>query len=73
MKFGRNAGSRVLCHREVRDRDGGTYNGTAFVASGSAVGSDGSTPVAGSFTYTYYVGSTATGTPLAGAPTGAGT
>jgi hypothetical protein len=52
---------------------GGTYTGTPFVASGSAVGSDGRTPVAGSWTYTYYPGSTATGTPLPGAPTAAGT
>ena len=47
---------------------GGTYNGQTRTATGSAVGSDGVTPVAGSFAFTYYAGNSATGTPLAGAP-----
>jgi hypothetical protein len=38
----------------VTVHDGGTYDGTAHNATGSAVGVDGTTPVAGTFTYTYY-------------------
>jgi hypothetical protein len=52
---------------------GGTYNGAPFPASGTAVGVDGTTVVAGSFSFAYYPGSSATGTPLATAPTNAGT
>jgi hypothetical protein len=52
---------------------GGTATGRPFAASGSAVGTDGTTPVAGSWTYAYYAGSSASGTPLAGAPSAAGT
>jgi hypothetical protein len=52
---------------------GGTYNGKAFPASGTAVGVDGKTAVSGSWTFTYYAGSTATGTPLAGPPSAVGT
>jgi hypothetical protein len=53
---------------------GGTYNGSAFSAQASAVGTDGTTPVSGSFSYTYYVGSGTSGTSLGStAPTNAGT
>jgi hypothetical protein len=52
---------------------GGTYNGNPFPATATAVGVDGTTPVAGSFTYAYYTGSSAAGTPSATAPTNAGT
>jgi hypothetical protein len=52
---------------------GGTYNGNAFPASATALGVDGTTPVAGSFSYAYYTGSSATGTSSATAPTNAGT
>jgi hypothetical protein len=53
--------------------DGGTYNGNPFPANATAVGIDGTTPVPGSFTFAYYVGSSASGTPSATAPTNAGT
>src|SRR5262249_54954538 len=49
--------------------DGGTYNGNAYNAVGSAVGVDGHTAVAGSFSYTYYAGGGST--VLSGAPTNA--
>ncbi len=52
---------------------GGTYNGSAFPATAKAVGVDGKTVVNGSFSYAYYVGSSASGTPSATAPTNAGT
>jgi|GEM_PF-1346552 len=53
---------------------GGTYDGLPFAASATAVGVDGTTPVSGSFTYTYYVGSDTSGTNLgSNAPTAAGT
>jgi large repetitive protein len=52
---------------------GGTYNGSAFPATGIALGVDDTTLVNGSFTYTYYSGNSASGTPLAGAPANAGT
>ena len=52
---------------------GGIYRGTGFAAVGKAVGSDGTTPVTGVFTYSYYVGNTATGTPSTTAPANAGT
>jgi len=52
---------------------GGTYNGNPFPAVGSAVGVDGKTAVSGSFSYTYYAGSSASGAPLSGAPFHAGT
>jgi hypothetical protein len=53
---------------------GGTYNGSPFPASGTAVGVDGKTPVAGSFSYAYYVGSGTSGTSLGStALTNAGT
>ena len=51
---------------------GGTYNGTAFPVSGTAVGVNGQT-VAGSFSYTYYAGNSASGTALNSAPVAAGT
>jgi hypothetical protein len=52
--------------------NGGVYDATAFTASGSALGVDGQ-EVAGSLSYTYYAGTSATGTPLGGAPADAGT
>jgi hypothetical protein len=52
---------------------GGIFNGLPTAVNGAAVGLDGVTPVAGSWSYAYYAGSTATGTPLAGAPTAVGT
>ncbi len=52
---------------------GGTYKGTGFAATGKAVGANGTTPVSGTFTYAYYVGSTATGTSSSNAPSNAGT
>ncbi len=52
---------------------GGTYKGTGFAATGKAVGANGTTPVSGTFTYAYYVGSTATGTSSSTAPSNAGT
>src|SRR5215469_12381211 len=52
---------------------GGTYNGSAFPATGTALGVDGKTAVNGSFSYAYYVGSSVSGTPSATAPTNAGT
>src|SRR5262249_24210452 len=51
---------------------GGTYNGNAFPASATATGVGGAA-VSGSFGFSYYVGSTATGTASATAPTNAGT
>jgi hypothetical protein len=53
---------------------GGTYNGNPFPANATAVGIDGTTPVSGSFSYTYYVGLSTSGTSLGStAPTNAGT
>gem|GEM_PF-2757821 len=52
---------------------GGTYNGNPFPATATAVGIDGTTPVAGSFSYAYYAGSSASGTPLSTVPVNAGT
>jgi len=52
---------------------GGAYTGSAFTAVGTAIGVDGTTPVAGNFSYTYYVGSAATGTGSPTAPVNAGT
>jgi hypothetical protein len=51
----------------------GTYSGNPFAASATVVGVDGVTAVSGSFSYAYYVGSSATGTPLGTPPTSAGT
>jgi RHS repeat-associated protein len=51
---------------------GGTYDGNPFAASGTATGVGGAT-VSGSFGFSYYVGSTATGTASTTAPTNAGT
>ncbi len=51
---------------------GGTYNGNSFPASGNATGVGGAM-VDGSFAFSYYVGSTATGTPTSTAPSNAGT
>jgi PKD domain/MBG domain len=51
---------------------GGTYNGSSFPASGTATGVGGAM-VSGSFAFSYYVGSTATGTPTSTAPSNAGT
>jgi len=53
---------------------GGTYNGNPFSASATAVGLDGKTAVAGSFSYAYYIDSGNSGSSLgATAPTNAGT
>ncbi len=52
---------------------GGTYNGNAFPATATALGVDGQTLVSGSFSYAYYVGSSASGTSSATAPVNAGT
>jgi hypothetical protein len=52
---------------------GGTYNGSSFVATATAVGVDGKTPVAGSYSFSYYSGTSASGTPLVSAPSSAGT
>jgi hypothetical protein len=52
---------------------GGTYNGKPFGANATAIGVDGTTPVNGNFTFTYYSGGTASGTPLSGAPSNTGT
>jgi len=51
---------------------GGTYDGNSFAASGTATGVGGAT-VSGSFGFSYYVGSTDTGTATTTAPTNAGT
>jgi len=40
---------------------GGTYDGNQFAATATLLGVDGVTPVNGSFTFTYYVGSTVSG------------
>jgi hypothetical protein len=50
---------------------GGTYTGSPFAASGTVNGS--ATLETVGLTYAYYAGSTATGTPLSGAPTAVGT
>jgi hypothetical protein len=53
---------------------GGTYNGTPFPATATAVGVDGKTAVSGSFSYAYYAGTDTSGPSLgANAPTNAGT
>jgi hypothetical protein len=52
---------------------GGTYNSNPFPATATVVGIDGTTPVAGSFSFTYYAGTTASGTPLSAVPVNAGT
>jgi hypothetical protein len=60
----------------IKPSAGGTYNGSAIPATATITGVSG---VAGTtlegvgLTFTYYAGSTATGTPLSGAPTAAGT
>ena len=51
----------------------GTYNGQPFPATATAVGLDGKTPVAGSFSFAYYAGANATGTPQSNVPVNAGT
>ena len=54
---------------------GGTYNGSTFEATATVTGLDGtgSSLDGVSPTFTYYAGNSASGTPLAGAPTNAGT
>jgi len=52
---------------------GGIYNGNPSPAVGTALGVDSKTPVAGSFSYGYYAGNSATGTASATAPSNAGT
>ena len=51
---------------------GGVFKGASFPATGTALGLSNAT-VAGTFKYAYYVGSTATGTASATAPTNVGT
>ncbi len=54
---------------------GGTYTGNPYPASGTVAGLNGapSATLEGvGLTYTYYAGSTLTGTPLSGAPSNAG-
>jgi hypothetical protein len=51
---------------------GGTYNGNSFPASATATGVGGAA-VSGGFGFSYYVGSTASGTASSTAPTNAGT
>lgn len=50
----------------------GTYDGTPHVATATATGTDGST-VSGSFSFAYYVGTTASGPGSSAAPVNAGT
>jgi Bacterial Ig-like domain (group 3)/PKD domain/NHL repeat/Beta-propeller repeat len=52
---------------------GGTYQGSPFAATATAVGTDGVTPVSGSIGFTYYAGSSVSGTGSFAAPTDAGT
>jgi hypothetical protein len=64
----------VLYAPTVKVVDGGTYNGNPFPATATAVGIDGITPVAGSFSYAYFVGTGTAGTSLGStAPTNAAT
>jgi hypothetical protein len=51
---------------------GGNYNGKPYEATATAIGVDGGT-VSGSFTYTYYVGTSATGPGTSTPPTNEGT
>ena len=51
---------------------GGTYDANPFPASATAIGVDGAA-VAGNFAFTYYTGSSASGTGTSTAPTNAGT
>jgi len=53
--------------------NGGAYTGTSYSAAGEAVGVDGSTPVAGIISYSYYAGSTASGIGTSTAPLSVGT
>jgi hypothetical protein len=50
---------------------GSTYTGNPFVATATAIDSS-QTPISGTFTYTYYVGSVASGTASSTPPTNAG-
>src|SRR3989442_2480529 len=52
---------------------GGTYTGAAWPATGAVTGVGSPAESLGAPSFTYYSGTTATGTPLAGAPTTAGT
>ncbi len=52
--------------------NGGTYNGNPFAATATATGAGGAT-VSGNSTFTYYLGSTVSGTGSSTAPTNAGT
>jgi hypothetical protein len=51
----------------------GSYNGRPFPASAKAVGTDGKTPVKGTFSFSYYLGNPVSGNASATAPTSAGT
>jgi hypothetical protein len=64
----------VLNAPTLQVADGGTYDGNPFPATATAVGIDGTTPVAGTFNYAYYAGSGTSGTSLGlTPPTNAGT
>src|SRR5207244_752723 len=52
---------------------GGIYNGAAWPATGAVTGVGSPAEALGTPSFTYYSGTLATGTPLAGAPTTAGT
>src|SRR2546428_13567952 len=52
---------------------GGTYTGAAWPATGTVTGVGSPAEALGAPSFTYYSGTTAAGTPLAGAPTTAGT
>src|SRR2546426_9090334 len=52
---------------------GGCYSGAAWPATGAVTGVGSPAEALGAPSFTYYSGTTATGTPLAGAPTTAGT
>ena len=56
----------------VASDTGGTYNGNPFAATATAKGIGGAT-VNGSFAFTYYVGTSASGSGFSTAPTNAGT
>jgi ELWxxDGT repeat protein len=62
----------LLAPKVVAMDAGGTYNGNAFPATATATGAAGE-PVHGNLAFTYYVGSTVSGTGSATAPTNPGT
>ena len=59
----------LATHDGERQRRGREFNtGNPYPATATAVGTDGVTPVSGTFSFAYYTGSTASGTPSATAP-----